>query len=135
MKFLLSIVFVIVIFSCERKEKQNNVLPEKKMREVMWDMIRADQYVSDFLLRDSSKKKKDESVRLYDEIFRLHQITADEFKKSLAYYSSRPDLMRPIIDSLAARKNEVPPPGIQNPRIKDSSKVKQFEHKLLPKQQ
>jgi len=132
MKFLLSIVFLIIIFSCARKEKQDDILPEKKMREVMWDMIRADQYVTDFLLRDSSKKKKDESVKLYDEIFRLHKITADEFKKSLAYYSSRPDLMHPIIDSLATRKNEFFPPG-QNPR-KDSSRIKQFEHKVLPKQ-
>jgi hypothetical protein len=103
------------------------------MREVMWDMIRADQYVTDFLIRDSSKKKKDESVKLYDEIFRLHKITADEFKKSLAYYSSRPDLMRPIIDSLATRKNEFSPAGVQN-FGKDTSRTKRFEHKLLPKQ-
>jgi Domain of unknown function (DUF4296) len=133
MKFLLSIGLVIIIFSCARKEKQEKILPEKKMREVMWDMIRADQYVSDFLLRDTTKRKKDESVKLYDEIFRLHKITADEFKKSLAYYSSRPDLMRPIIDSLATRKNEYPPPGMQRPE-KDSLKMKQFHHKLLPKQ-
>ena len=132
MKFLLSISVLIIIFSCARKEKQEKVLPEKKMREVMWDMIRADQYVTDFLLRDSTKKKKDESVKLYDEIFRLHKINADEFKKSLAYYSSRPDLMQPIIDSLAARRNQFPPPG-QNP-AKDSIKIKQFQHKFLQKQ-
>jgi uncharacterized protein DUF4296 len=133
MKFLFSIGLLIVIFSCARKEKQEKVLPENKMREVMWDMIRADQYVTDFLLRDSTRKKKDESVKLYDEIFRLHKVTADAFKKSLAYYSSRPDLMRPIIDSLAARKNQFPPPSVQNP-AKDSSRIKQFQHKFLPKQ-
>lgn len=132
MKVLLSISLLFIISSCARKDNQEKILPEKKMREVMWDMIRADQYVTDFLLKDSTKKKKDESVKLYDEIFHLHKITADEFKKSLAYYSSRPDLMRPIIDSLAVRKNQFPPP-VQNPG-KDSSKIKQFEHKFLPKQ-
>jgi uncharacterized protein DUF4296 len=133
MKFLLSIGLLIIIFSCARTEKQEKILPENKMREVMWDMVRADQYVTDFVLRDSTKKKKDESVKLYDEIFRLHKVTADEFKKSLAYYSSRPDLMRPIMDSLAARKNQFPPTSVQNPG-KDSPKIKRFEHKFLPKQ-
>ena len=134
MRFIFSIAFVIILFSCARKHKQEkNVLPEKKMREVMWDMIRADQYVSDYLLKDSTKKKKDESVKLYDEIFRLHKTTAGEFKKSLAYYSSRPDLMQPIIDSLSARKNDFSPSGVKN-FGQDTSKLKQFEHKLLPKQ-
>ena len=133
MKFFLSIGFLIIGFSCTTKEKKDTILPEPKMREVMWDMIRADQYVTDFLLRDSSKKKQDESVKLYDQIFRLHKITADEFKKSLAYYSSRPDLFSPIIDSLATRKNEFGSPGVSHPG-KDSAKMKQFEHKLLRKQ-
>jgi len=99
----------------------------------MWDMIRADQYATDYLLRDSTKKRKEESVKLYDEIFRIHKITADEFKKSLAYYSARPDLLGPIIDSLATRKNEPPPTSIQRPGI-DSAIKKKFEHKFLPKQ-
>jgi len=134
MKLLLSIGFLIIIFSCARKEKQGGILPEKKMREVMWDLIRADQYVTDFLLRDSTRKKKEESVKLYDEIFRIHKITADEFKKSLAYYSSRPELLSGIIDSLATRKNELPPTGVQQRPGLDSAKKKKFEHKFLPKQ-
>jgi hypothetical protein len=133
MKFFLSIGFLIIGFSCVIKEKKDKILPQSEMREVMWDMIRADQYVTDFLLRDSSKKKKDESVKLYDQIFRLHKTTADEFKKSLAYYSSRPDLLRPIIDSLATRKNEFASPAVGHPG-KDSARIKQFEHKVLPKQ-
>lgn len=135
MKFLISIsLSAIVFFSCARKEKKDNILPENKMREVMWDMIRADQYVSDFVLKDSSKKKDLESVKLYEEIFHLHKITRDQFKSSLAYYSSRPDLFRPIIDSLAVRKNEFPPPSTR-PVTKDSLlKIKPFQHKFVPKQ-
>jgi len=71
----------------------------------MWDMIRADQYVSDFLLKDSTRKKMNESLKLYKEIFSIHKISEKQFKESLDYYSSRPDLFRPIIDSLAKRKN------------------------------
>lgn len=96
--------------SCINKEKNLAVLPEKKMREVMWDMIRADQYVSDFIMKDSTRNRKNESTRLYDEIFQIHKITREEFKKSFDYYTSRPDLFKPIIDSLAVRKNDVVTP-------------------------
>src|SRR5215471_3548463 len=133
MKFLFSIIFLISILSCARKVKQEKILPQNKMREVMWDMIRADQYVADFLLKDSTKNKKDESVKLYGQVFQLHKITADEFKKSLAYYSSRPDLLRPIIDSLATRKNEFLSPGV-NRLGNDSTNLKRFGRKFLPKQ-
>lgn len=75
----------------------------------MWDMVRADNYVGEYLLKDSTKMKIDESVKLYYRIFQLHHTTKEEFRKSFDYYSSRPDLFRPIIDSLAARREEHAP--------------------------
>ena len=109
MKKLTCIVIIAgLFFSCSQKEKPKPaVLSEKKMAEVMWDLMRADQYVTDFLLRDSTKNKKTESVKLYEEIFRIHHITADQFKKSLSYYQSDPAYFRPIIDSLARKQREI----------------------------
>jgi Domain of unknown function (DUF4296) len=112
MKFSFKLLFLLILFfSCSHKPQKASILPEKKMKEVMWDMIRADQYVSGFLLKDSTKKKKEESVKLYEEIFHIHGITKEQFKKSLDYYSSQPDLFRPIIDSLGKRKNSFSSPS------------------------
>jgi hypothetical protein len=109
MKFFPCILLILASFlSCSEKEQEKNVLPENEMREVMWDMMRADQYVSAFLPKDSANNKKDQSTRLYEEIFHIHKITREEFKTSFDYYSSRPDLFRPIIDSLAKRRIESP---------------------------
>ena len=109
MKFVAGILISIISFlSCSEKEQKKDILPEKEMREVMWDMMRADQYVAAFLSKDSAHSKKDESIRLYDEIFQIHKITREQFKTSFNYYSSQPDLFRPIIDSLAKRKIEPP---------------------------
>ena len=99
---------IISFFSCSEREQKKDILPEKEMREVMWDMMRADQYVAAFLSKDSTHSKKDESIRLYDEIFKIHKITREQFKTSFNYYTSQPDLFRPIIDSLAKRKIEPP---------------------------
>jgi hypothetical protein len=124
------LLLVILFFSCSEKEKKPHVLSENKMRAVMWDMIRADQYVSDLLLKDSTRNKKDESAKLYEEIFHIHKITRVEFKKSLNYYTSQPDLFRPIIDSLAKRKNEFTLPNTNTHTIADTLIKPTFRKRL-----
>jgi hypothetical protein len=109
MRFLPGIFFFAsVFFSCARDSKPQ-YLSQNKMKEVMWDMIRADQYVSEFLIKDSTKKKKPELAKLYDEIFHLHGITEQQFKQSLDHYSSNPNLFRPIIDSIVKQQSEAKP--------------------------
>jgi hypothetical protein len=125
MKIFLRFLLPVLLISCAKKEQRADILSQNTMRDVMWDMIRADQYVSDLLLKDSTKKKKDESIKVYEEIFHLHKITRDKFKKSLDYYSSRPDLFRPIIDSLARRRNDITPPV--NHSIRDSLVKQRFQ--------
>jgi hypothetical protein len=121
MKFLAGIFLLFALFlSCSEKEQKQDILPEKEMREVMWDMMRADQYVAAFLLKDSTRNKKAESIKLYEEIFRIHKITREQFKTSFDYYSAQPDLFRPIIDSLAKRKVTTAPIRPVHPVRKDS---------------
>ena len=133
MRFLLCIL-LLLSFSCANKEKPK-YLSANKMRAVMWDMIRADQYVSDYLLKDSTKKKKDESLKLYDEIFRIHGITEEQFKKSLDHYTSSPDLFKPIIDSLANQKTDYKPYFAHPPnKINRDSIMRSSHRKPLPNQ-
>jgi hypothetical protein len=122
MKIFLGILLLLTsLFSCSKREQNKNILPEKEMREIMWDMMRADQYVAAFLPKDSTHNKKDQSIALYEEIFHIHKISREQFKTSFDYYSSRPDLFRPIIDSLAQRKFEAPHTRPTHPVRKDSS--------------
>lgn len=109
MKIFVGILLLLTSFiSCSRKDQKKNILPEKEMREVMWDLMRADQYVAAFLPHDSAHNKRDQSIKLYEEIFQIHKITREQFKTSFDYYSSRPDLFQPIVDSLAQKKFESP---------------------------
>ena len=70
------------------------------MRKLMWDLMRADAYVTHFIMKDSTRNQKAESAALYEQIFTIHSTTQEIFKKSLAFYLSRPDLMKTISDSL-----------------------------------
>jgi hypothetical protein len=124
MKQLFSVFIIFIFFySCSNKEKKDStVLSEKQMTDIMWDLMRADQYVQDFVIKDSTKNKKEESVKLYEEIFRLHHITREQFEKSQKFYESDPVLFRPIIDSLAKKQN------IVNPQVRPTMPDTFFQH-------
>ena len=62
--------------------------------------MRVDAYVADFIMKDSTRDQKAESAILYEKIFDIHATSRETFKKSLAFYESRPDLFKAISDSL-----------------------------------
>jgi len=76
------------------------------MQNILWDMIQADQYARQFIKKDSAKKNvREETLKLYQEVFLIHHITKDQFQKSYQFYITRPDLTKIIFDSLAASGN------------------------------
>ena len=103
MKFFLFIILIISNFACIRDNKvPKDVIPQNQMRKIMWDLMRADAYVSDFVMKDSTRDKKTESAKLYEKIFNIHATSQEAFKKSLVFYQNRPDLFKVISDSLRA---------------------------------
>ena len=104
MKYL---VICLLFFSpaCSKKDKiPADVLGKEKMENVLWDMIQADRFAAQFLLKDSAKRNiKEETLMLYEKVFQVHHISRDQFAKSYKYYLSRPDITKVIFDSLATR--------------------------------
>lgn len=101
MRILLFFILTIFFSACVRNNKiPKGIIAQNEMRKLMWDLMRADAYISDFVMKDSSRNQKAESALLYEQVFTIHSTTADIFKRSLAYYQSRPDLLKVITDSL-----------------------------------
>lgn len=101
-------VFMLIALAvaCTSRNKiPSDVLEQEKMELVMWDMIQADRFSSQFLERDSTARKdiKTENLKLYERVFQLHQISQEEFVRSFNFYLSRPDLHKVIFDSMTAR--------------------------------
>ena len=97
-----------MVTGCSDKDRiPSGVLPRQKMEDVLWDMIQADQY-SSFLTKDSAHiNLKEERLRLYEQVFLLHGVTREQFRKSYDYYMSRPDLTQTMFDSLQSRGNRL----------------------------
>ena len=101
MRIFLFFILTIFFSACVRNNKiPKGIIAQNEMRKLMWDLMRADAYIADFVMKDSSRDQKAESAVLYEQIFTIHSTTADVFKRSLAYYQSRPDLLKVITDSL-----------------------------------
>lgn len=106
--FLYGLLFLLIagaVACTNRNSIPSDVMNQDKMESVMWDMIQADRFSSQFLERDSAAKKdiKTENLKLYERVFQLHKISRDEFIRSFNFYLSRPDLNKVIFDSMSAR--------------------------------
>lgn len=145
------LIFFLLIFTagCGKKDKiPGDVLPQKKMQAVLWDMMRVDQFLADYVLnKDSSKNKTTESLLYYKQVFAIHKISKEEFQHSFAYYKTHPVLLKTIMDSIsAAPKDTIAIPVVakqvtdsvvartDSPRLsppdikaRDSSKIRSFK--------
>lgn len=92
----------------DKNSVPSGILSREKMENVLWDMIQADQYSTLYLAKDSAHiNTKMENLRLYEQVFRLHQVTREEFRKSYQYYLDHPALNQVLFDSLISRGNRL----------------------------
>jgi hypothetical protein len=92
----------------DKNSVPSGILSREKMENVLWDMIQADQYSTLYLAKDSAHiNTKMENLRLYEQVFLLHQVTREEFRKSYQYYLDHPALNQVLFDSLISRGNRL----------------------------
>ena len=103
---LFSFFLLLIFFSCKANKIPDDILPPEKMQEVLWDMIRADEFLVSYVIKDTSVNRKTESVKLYQKVFEVHDISKSAFEKSFKYYQLHPENLQPIMDSLNARKSD-----------------------------
>ena len=135
MKFFFFIILIISNFACIRGNKvPKDIIPQNQMRKIMWDLMRADAYVTDFVMKDSTRDKKAESAKLYEKIFEIHATNQETFKKSLAFYQSRPDLFKVVSDSLRVdEKKSQQYPEEKKPQIDTTLRKMKLNKKLIEK--
>lgn len=104
-RLLIGLLFMIIVAGCG-KSGEKDILPQVKMERVMWDVVQADEFIQAYVLKDSNKVDvKAERYKLYEQVFRLHNTTKDQFRKSYHYYLSNPGKNKVLFDSLSAKAN------------------------------
>lgn len=103
------ILSLVLIAGCTNNSKiPSGILDKEKMEKVLWDMVLADRFAANFVLKDSSRiNVKDSTFKLYSEVFSIHDISREEFIKSYKFYLTRPDLSKIIFDTISQRSTRL----------------------------
>jgi hypothetical protein len=104
--FLLLNLFLIL--GCNSKTNHPRILSKEEMGKVTWDIMLTEDYLNN-TFRDSLKEVNKERLVLYLKVFQLHKISKEDYNYSLKYYSSKPDQMKDIFDTLSVRGRRVGP--------------------------
>lgn len=104
---IVSGLLLLLVLGCTNPQRvPSGIYPKEKMEAILWDMLLADRFSAQYLLKDSLKiNVRDTTFKLYDQVFQVHKTTKEEFLKSYKFYLSRPDITKVMLDSLAARSN------------------------------
>jgi hypothetical protein len=119
---LLIICCSLIITGCKNKNRiPADIIPQKKMQAILWDMMRADQFLTDFVLnKDPGLDKRTESIKLYTRVFTIHHISKEQYERSFSFYKMHPVLFKVMMDSLSIPKTEAPTEMIKQPVPPDS---------------
>jgi len=107
MKLLPIIFFTIIAIGCTNKSRiPSDVLAKDKMEKVLWDMMMADRFATQFIVKDSAKRDVTaETFRLYSQVFAMNKISREEFVRSYKFYMTRPDISKVLFDTILQRAN------------------------------
>ena len=95
---------LVLVLSCNQSSRPENLLPRDKMEDVLWDMMRADLFINNYMvIKDANLDKKKQGVEFYTQILKLHKVSQEQFRTSFDYYRSEPDEMKILMDSLSRR--------------------------------
>lgn len=107
MRIILIILVVVLLVACSSKRTPKGILEPKPMQAVLWDMLMAGEFLQGYvLLRDTGIHKLVKSDQVYNKVLALHKIDRETFDKSLDWYRKHPQIMKEVLDSIAAQNTE-----------------------------
>jgi hypothetical protein len=124
-KVFFFLFFIILTTACSNRNKlPKDVFPQQKMEAVLWDLVRAREYLEGYgFNRDSTIDSTGKATELYDQVFRIHQVSKEAFEKSYSYYQDHPALMKEMLDSLGKK----PLPEIKATQIAAADSAKKAD--------
>ena len=103
-RMIILLAGLALVGSCTNKDKMpEGILKPEKMQAVLWDVIKADVFTTDYIKKDTAKNAAAENLKLQQQIFAIHKITKADFYNSYDYYKTNTVVFRKIVDSMIAQ--------------------------------
>ncbi len=95
-------LMVFILIACSSSPVPKGIIRPNQMQKVLFDLIKADEFLTNFAVKDSTINLKTRRISLYEQVFTIHHISKDDFYKSYRYYQQHPDKNKVLFDSLYA---------------------------------
>jgi Domain of unknown function (DUF4296) len=105
LKYIISLVFVAILFASCKDDKPKGLLSEKKMQAVFTDIMKVEAYTKNFIAKDSQKNTALENTKMQLQVFAMHNVSKEEFYNSYIYYSTDVNRIQPMLDSIINKAN------------------------------
>jgi hypothetical protein len=99
-------IFIILFFVACADSVPYSILSKKDMEAIMWDQMKLDAYLREYIATDSTKIFKVEEEKLQQKIFAFHKIDRATFLKSYNYYVANDKAYQEIINNILQQKNK-----------------------------
>lgn len=126
MRIMLTITFIFLLAGCKSKTRiSGGAIPEKKMRLIVADLMKADQFLASYALKDTVSDKEKERYKLYQQVLDVHHVSKERFWQSFSYYKMNPERLGELMDSIqkALSPSIIPADEINQKRINSSDSV------------
>jgi hypothetical protein len=107
MRLIAVILSVVILVACNNKRAPKGIMEPEPMQAVLWDMFMAGEFLQGYvLLQDTGINKLVKSDQVYNKVLALHKIDRETFDKSMNWYRQHPQMMKEVLDSIAAQNKE-----------------------------
>lgn len=103
MKIAVYICLVFIFICCSKSPVPKDILGLNKMQKVVYELMQVDEYLNNFVVKDSSTDIKKKRSIYYEQVFKLNNTNRKEFYTSYKYYQQHPDMQKVLFDSLSAK--------------------------------
>lgn len=103
--YLIVVFFILV--SCGNKNKvPTEIIQPEKMQNILWDVVRSQALSAEEARKDSTINEIAQTKVFVQKVFKIHNITSLDYDKSYKWYTSHPDIMKVLLDSLSSQIQE-----------------------------
>ncbi len=101
-RYLYTLGILLALVSCS---SSSDTLPKEKMEKVMWDVAQSSELLNGYVYYKYPEQNRAAlNDAMLQRVFKIHNITKEQFNKTLDYYEKRPDELKTIIDTIISRQ-------------------------------
>jgi len=105
MRKLIYLYLLFLFTACSQKPVPEGILAPAEMEKVVYDILKADEYINNFVSKDTTVNIKMKRSIIYEQVFKLHNTNRKDFFTSYKYYQEHPDIQKALFDSLLTTAN------------------------------